>query len=413
MSFSIEEKKIEIDDITMSPPSGGKKYAYNLYSFLHKADGYINDVLKETYGDYTHHMAFSFYAGSDDVTVYYKIVKTDGPVIGFLGYYIDLSSGYVLLDTEKSHEYIPLVNFYSWLEQEKNIRVNPELMMSLMERYKIGDITNEDFSKEMAKAVKGNSNSSIISKLINQETEDIKDSKDGKPLFKVFSDFFYDTVHVLDNMGKEFDLNAKRDDDRLSQYAYLETKGPGITRFIRSLQLSIQMSGDLKAPLAQVRANYDNIEDSRMRALSTMVNTGDLYDRRFFNASTYRDMTNTDSLILNLRDIVEEREDDAIVDFDDLALRSSKPSKEEIYEVIEKIGVDEYMSGRELGNVTRGLGSRPEVGDLINKATAAIRMDDASIPDKLNIKISNITSSFRKMVRFYKGSLEIIDTITR
>ena len=150
MSFTIEDRHSEIDKSKRIQRDDGT-YPYMSFEMLDKIATTIKTSITDTFREYVLDMddlAFNIKSTDNEIIVDYKVVNTSGPVLGFLGYYIDLDSGYILLNMEKSREFIPLVNFYKLLEERTGLPSNKELMTSLIERFKIGDMGIQEFEEE-------------------------------------------------------------------------------------------------------------------------------------------------------------------------------------------------------------------------------------------------------------------------
>jgi len=114
---------------------------------------------------------FSITKDSQGYILTYKKVQSDGPVIGFLGHYIDLLSGCVVMGPIKSKEFYSFFNLYNLMEKEGGISVDSNFFKVVMERYKIKDISLGELFVEIWKA-RETSMLSLVGRFLRQTDKD-------------------------------------------------------------------------------------------------------------------------------------------------------------------------------------------------------------------------------------------------
>ncbi|MFW6015683.1 MAG: hypothetical protein ACOCRK_04540, partial [bacterium] len=111
----------------------------------------------------------------NNAKIEYKVVTTDGPIINFMGFNIDLESGYIVFGRYKSKEFVALANFYDFLDRY-NVTTEKPIMSHFIERFKIADINLEQLVDNLNKASGGfDYNKSVTGSYLNQKiNENIK-----------------------------------------------------------------------------------------------------------------------------------------------------------------------------------------------------------------------------------------------
>ena len=408
MSYSVEEvtKIVQVDKNV--GPSGVETYPYKLIEYL---DKFSEQFKKTNTGDIRlNDLAFSIEHKLDDhFTLKYKKVKSGGPIVGFMGYYLDLSNGYVLLDVEKSNNYIPMINYYNWLEKEHDIHVSPRIMMALIERYKVGDIDEDDFMEElMGSQTSSNSEGSSIGRLLLDDYVGDKSKFFDVSFVDIVYRFFTDISSVVGGLSGKF--GATNQNTKLYVYKEFQKFGADIIEFIRSFDKNVTMSTNISSALL----NYDVLaKETRrnlaFRGLSAMVSTGNNAADRVVNPSEIVHMLNSEVTAMNIRDIAEERKDDSLVDFDNLALEVKAVSTEEAQAVIDKVGASEYLNK----TMTTKAMSDLNLPMYIRKVTSTIDLEREGRDFGPSTTLPDVVSGFRRMARVFKSSIDMVDSVMR
>lgn len=412
MSFSVEDVKV---NITREKNPQEYLFVQNL-SNIHfdaalkvwmksDAEFWVGDDLSDS----NNLFMTELHKGFDDLVFKFKRVKTSGPVVGFLGFYLDVASGYILMSKVKTDDYIPLFDLYKALEL-KGLTVTPEIMGSLIERFKLDVINFEQLSKELLIAGQGSGgNASIIGRYLRKiEGENITSEVkfDKQELVNIFQ-YVTQYLYLLKTGGNfvRFDLGKK--------FINIEKNCPGLGDFIRNFDsvkegLSEPNFGILKKDYGAYQGTKkDRWTDHRLQALSTMAHV----DK---NESHVRQLNKTTTMALNLFDITEELDKDVAIEYTMDSYLEGNIKKDSIKKVIETIGAKEYLKGRNLTNLTSGLTNEDTKKEIEDRFKNMVWVDDRKgrfSSKKHSKRKTMVHDDFEKKVRILKKVFKRIDIL--
>lgn len=278
-------------------------------------------------------MGFDINQGTDYLEIRFKKVITEGHIVGFCGYYLDLESGYMLLGKIKDNEYFPFFSLYKFLEM-LGVSIIPEYITTLVERFKIGHISIDDFLSGVNNSNRYQSNQikSVIYNFLNNQID-----KEGDLSFNKFK-------NIIMSFSKMFDSELKDSWNpisgsflkKISNYSYL-------TDFLFALISTYDISYKVYRYI-EGGESFSHSYSDKFRDLSSM-----------YHSSIDNDLSDLgdENILLNIFDIAEQQDIDVALDFVlDLTSLDIK------YGVIQKIGIEEYMrSGNALSKIKASLSS--------------------------------------------------------
>lgn len=281
-------------------------------------------------------LGFQINTDSDNLNIKFKLVTTTANIVGFCGYYLDLESGYILLGKLKRDEYIPYFNLYRLLEF-MGVTIIPELITTLVERFKVHDLSLEGFITGLNQSNKYKSNleKSVISNFLNRQID-----KKGELNIKFYTSFF----RLISNLFDDIDFTHFNNISGAFKVC-VDNNYPEFKEFLYMISETIDMNRPIWNTL-EVGVNYNNNWTEIFRKLSSMyhINTD--------SKSNTKHMDNDDSILLNIYDIAEQQGRDIALDFVlDLSSSDVKNS------VLQKIGVDSYLKGNLLSKIRASLSS--------------------------------------------------------
>lgn len=286
---------------------------------------------------------------------YKKIKNSDGPILGFLGWYLDIETGYLLMSEQKSRDYIPFFDFYKWLEL-RGIYVTKELIVSVLERFKLGILKFEDLIYELnSYSLKKGSDKSLVSKFVLAEGVEIEgkiEKFDFISLFKGISQFF-ENFRISKNIG----ANGTSQSQGEFYEGFFEV---GLDDYFMNVRNIANGIADVNLKI--LAHSGGNLNKKEIYSLCSMVHTKS--DMRYI--SKIKNVSKTTALALNLYDISEELEMEGDLEYS--VIEGDKQARDE---VMEKIGVNEYLSGTNKANMSRGL-KRDDTKRNIEKGYEAI-----------------------------------------
>lgn len=348
--------------------------------------------------------------------VEFKKVKTSGPILGFMGIYLDLPSGYIILGKQKKKEFIALFNYYEYLKRECGVDISPKAMMSLVESFKMGEkdlfdligtIKDEDISGI-------NSDLSLISILLQLEEKELN-SKSNIDINR--QDFYKPIFEAANLLRKILDKNLKvysakeESNDKVNQMRIdlvNQTGDSDILEFIDSMKSSGKHMKTLNNVWNLKREGKLKYEDwnTALRGLCAMPYTESYTD--------ITDLTKTEVSILNIRDVVEEFEGDSLLELDDLLMtKDENIDKKVLNKVIDKIGVREYFSGASLSyHVSKKIKYFSK--DLLYIIDKAMKdKNNLTSYVLLNKEMEVIVSGFKRNIRFFRNALQLASKVIR
>ncbi|MFW6015686.1 MAG: hypothetical protein ACOCRK_04555 [bacterium] len=398
------------------------------YDTLHDTDGKLgyNTISKAM-------LEFDIEEQVSGMRLKYKKVTTDGPIVGLLGYYIDLESGYIVMGENKTKEFIPLFNYYKYLNEKFNINIDRDLMKSLVEQFKIGeknlleivDELNNANNEYKGKSVTGAYLTSAIDADKNSGMEFINKYKEEFQVKHLIAPFrwiseFFDSMEF-----KVFSISLSDNEELFKKNEVNHLTGISRVDGGAAIEFYNFFKGH-RRNYKKLVGIYDSIEDSKksslekesyLRNLSAMVHVDS--SQLYVYPSQINDLLSinkSDSVLLNMYDIVDaNEEDDALVEMDDVINTSnSAVDKKMIHSVIDKIGIKEYLSGASLAHVSKRFkyGKSKDLKRYINKITADAY--ELTYGDKdINNGIESSTIGFRKNLRLVKKALNMASTTIR
>ena len=398
-------------------------FAQNLSNTAYKSsrrvwfDDYIQDNLfdkrfKPKFDYFVSNFKFDRSGASDNTLecdMSFKRVKTSGPVVGLLGYYLDVASGYVLMSKVKTTDYIPLFDLYGALE-ERGLVINPEVMLALLERYKLGTINFEEFIEELIKVDIESSDRSYIGQYLKKMEEDnIKavgdlDKQEFVNLFHYITQYLY----MFENpSGDLFNYEIGK------RYMNIEKNSPGLGDYIRGFLSTKEGLSD--ANRGVFKNDYDIVGSgpkdkwtgSTLLAMSAMGHV----DK---NKTDIKQMNKTTALALNLYDITDEMDTDVSLESTIDSYMDGEIDKDMIEDVISKIGADSYLKGRDMSNMVRGLTNDTTKKYIDLKYKKQVWLDkiknNFSPMDNKN-KRTMVSDDFDRLVRVMRKVFKRIDKL--
>lgn len=363
---------------------------------------------------------------NNNLIITHKKVKGGGPILGFMGFYIDTSTGFIVMDSAKSSTYIPVFDFGDWLESEYNIIYNQNVMTSLLESCKLGDITLSDLCEELISLDNMSTNeNSIISTLILENELSVEDEydvlKDYFNWYKLYK-LFFDLSSIFNNIGKGI---WGVDTSGVSEFAQFEELSEGMGEFVHAFQSFEELSKANRGVFKRspynddewFRENYGDeiIEDEEewediLWRMSSMITTSYLSGNSGKSLlNLIRESGKSDFLVSNMYDIAESQfkmnDNDGIIYLND-ALMRYEPDKKLIHQAIDKIGVREYISGATLAHVSKAIKYRYESSDIINKIKD--RITNGGVSWVATNKVSRWVQSLKSNISFYKKVLNLM-----
>lgn len=447
MSFTVEDKKVDIDLNKIPAEVKNNSYLMGLLdgnnfngpvmertmSLAEKGPGYSDKKLDKVEDI---DLEFAVVTNGNQTRINYKIVETSGPVLGFLGVYFDTQSGYVLMSKDKKRKFIPAFNFYRYMRAYYNVEMNPELMTSLIEKFKMSEKVTDDRGDlheirldDMVGIINKHNTpvKSNIYKLLNQSGTDKESTlSNGDELLEPF----HKIVAVMNGLQSSMKSITSNYGSRNVLETYNYIKDSDASNFLHDFQGMAKLSGTVNEALYVTYNIYsgskskEESENHVFRNLSSMIHSdsgnnsfnihlssGDSANRgRNF---TFEDFNKTESRVLNLHDIVEEREDNSIVELDNVIMKASENvSKKEIRAVEEKIGVKEYISGATLAHFSKGLkNATSEIQAHINSLYTDIEGVGNTIA--YDAGASDLVRNIKVMGRYFRRVAGLIDKVVR
>lgn len=429
MSFSIEEVELEFNSKRIST-------RYNLYDHLiywwyedKKSNSFYSQGGRER-----GRLGFNIEkAGTSDsiYTIKFKKVKTEGPIVGFFGFYLDLESGHFVLGGHKRNEFISLYDFYGFIES-KGVVVNPNMMKSLIERYKMGEIGIEDIVDELNKP-RGKGGSVIADLIelgIGEEDGEVAIIGDLFEPLEYLSAYLYDLYKATEeiNVDSPDKYYITRKDLVRESIGNGDEDGADMGLFINSFMETKDISKFVEHWYEEFHnVDVDSIEefleyaDIQNRKLSTMLHTSKMgrgselgiLEPNKDKMDRIKGLTETETTFMNTHDIVEEYKDDSLLEIDSLLFtQEDNVEKSLIHKITDKIGIKEYISGAKLSHhFSRKLKYSNKIADYINRMTSQVYMD-IQIGGK-GTAVSLVTYSFKKMVKFYQKGINLVGKVVK
>lgn len=445
MGFSVEDKTIKIDkdgipDELKKSTGGTGSYLYELLDNwnegVEETDKYIETYMSNEFNYGGIDIEFDFSIESTDTTIELDIkkVKTEGPILGFLGLYLDTASGKVLLSNTKSKEFISAFDYYKYLRDEHNIYMNQELMLSLLEMYKMSDkytdssgdkheIRLSDLAEIINKNKRTFTDRSMISVLLNENNLGSTDDVDEVDLFTVLEKLSYVIRKIYFKATESWgDKSAQ------NIYPSLSVFGSEAVNFVDNIKDMEELCKANSEVFQLIVNQYSGLKSEEekknhvLRNLSSMLHAEfgrSSYDIGFYGSGRsrdrdfyYEDLNKTESRVINMYDIAEELQDDTLLDLDDVVIKaSSDVSKKELRAVEEKIGVSEYISGATLAHLSKGLKNASE--ELSNGIKNLYR-DVEGLGNRVrSTSMKRLTDIVKRLGNFYGRLFKKIDKAMR
>ena len=380
---------------------------------------------------------------SEDVRVEFPIVETDGPIINFMGLYIDLDSGYVVFGRHKREKFVPIISFYKYLER-LGINVQKDVMINLIERYKVGDLDLDEFSESLKQnnVQYGDSNKSLMFNFLTTTVgESQKDATKGLTArdmmkFVAYVSRFMDKVYTKLSRGYSGDkdnnlralgeISSQSHSEEIMSFLnpLMESKLPfrnldrlllDIDNRCESWEKGETINGKISA--SGVRSDEDIKEDvyQYFHTISSGVLSGISEDfdagiQRIYYDKVY-DVYKTSAMLLNYYDILDSTENtDNLIDVDDVVFTSTEfVNVPQMRKIIAKTGIKSYLKGSKLGPLSKKLKtSTGGTKETDIKALANSLYTNLSRPDI----ISKSKETYQKVFGF-KRSIKLYRTVLK
>lgn len=313
----------------------------------------------------------------------YSKVSTSGPIVGFLGFYIDLASGYVLLNGQKETEYIPLFNMVSYIEGHFDLpkgSIELSAFKWALERYKLNDITIFEMFEVLIKGEETSRNSLSDYYIMNyfkkpkvEYTEEDLKTKTEK-LLRHLRGVSKSVLSIADKLQKMFVRSTpmtqagnrnlqqpKNPTDHLPLFR--ERVGDEFYNF--SLGLSsyndkmkkIRKHVEFEYPKQSYRMpsekknQYWRKNEDRIHQDSLLHSA--MADREFFmaRAHTNKRVKKSDILAMNFLDLVEETEEP----YADIMDMSISGDLDDLKDLTKRLDIEDIIKGAKLTGIKRGL----------------------------------------------------------
>lgn len=442
MSFSVEYRIIYLKDRN----NADDKYGV-YYDQLKNYCGTISitdfDDTNVSYELDTSLEYISTSSGGDKIE--YKVVESSGPIVDFLGWNMDLESGYVLIG-DKSNVYVPLFNLYDFLE-DIGFNIDKELFKEVVEKFKLGDFDiNKEFAfGEMLYKSQGLSRSVISSFLEdNVERESIRGEDEYVRLFFYLENLMLNELVAKLNIGLMYEyiegfrevvesfrndilyMNMKEGSDRaLSQ------------KIIRTLfndkmdDYDMEMEDLRKYQINIIQDIFERVDWKEEFGKSSTDVMYDIYKNRYdiykedkseasklieIMNDRLGDISKTELDVINIYDLVDSyQENHKAVEMEaQLNTASYLTDNNQLRKVVDKIGIKEYVSGASLAHLSKrikGVHDKERVVDIIDKARSiSNEYDMFDIGNKYGgDEIDKMVNGMRKRNKYYRNILKDID----
>lgn len=370
MSFSTKQHKYVLDARNVKDP------LWQRYAFL--IIGNLLSKMKSFEDDMATHFSFYIEAQNRGLQVFTERnpstgdyihhlhcikVTTSGPMVGFLGAYLDLDSGWWLLSDSKTTEAIGLYNFYGLLETATGVAINPKIAKGYIELFKLNQLSLEELL------------SSILEKSERANPQDLQGSKIRGLLGKkqaVGSESVKLSPENIESLAETLRLFLRKYLILLSSsmaiYPGPHKQSPqttGIANFLTHLTAAFT---------PEEGSDSDDPSDLMPDLFPQMLSAPEIFQMSYFSpgkSGKEADLTNsiphlgghsnlkstsTEILAMNYLDLIEDTdiEDELVMAVDDF--RAQGTSKKALFDaVVERTGVGEVLKGTELSSMKKGL----------------------------------------------------------
>lgn len=354
MGFSVEEKEFTLEKELVESTQ------YPMMVWVQDSDLRLDEL------DIDIEEGHNFYK------IKYKLVKTDGPMINFLGYMLDTESGYVYMNHEKKKEFVALYNLYDYIE-DLGYRVDINYLKQNIEAFKVGFLSAKGFNSALKSHRK---RLSVIGKFIDDNSEaDIKE--EGSDIIKEISDLHFERFDVL--LKSKLSYSSE---EKFSLFSMMKNID-GAIKFFNSLDEGIERKRNLQ-DIINIYSDElwrENISGEEKEEYWEKIYQAMSIGGRDVLTTIFRsDVGKTELQILNLHDIVDGYDMDTAVEMVDIINRDkSKVSNEEVRQVEEKIGIKEYLRGANLAHLSKGLKgtyNKERIKDYINNFRVNMSIKD-------------------------------------
>lgn len=335
-----------------------------------------------------------------DLTLKYNIINSSGPIVGFLGYYYDTSSGYVMFDVDKTEEYMPAFNLLNYLKHNLDLRrdITPSEFNMELERYKIGEIEiAEMFQNLMAISYQRDSSDSFTIDKFKQELEDEAErdkrekQKRGYTLeeeaIKMIFENLIRTREKLMEIGQNINFiwsvtverqavgsfttlqqKMSNNNDHIKHFL---TKMDNFTTYNENFVEKFQaIGGDIGSRKQNPHFNISNsatinaTDEEVGRELSSMMT------RRTGSALVYRpqaerNVSKSQSIATNFIDLIDGTE--GREDIDEMILEDNF---EDLKDLMDRLDLQDVVKGARLSAIKRGLKTESKKSHLFNMEKA-------------------------------------------
>lgn len=159
---------------------------------------------------------------NDYVIFKFKKVKSEGNIVGFLGMYLDIDSGYILASSYKKREYYPVYNINDYF-REYGVDISSKNLRYLMEKFKLGDI-NIYRMVDILNLIKiDKSDMSVIGRVLNDNKEIDRGRLDVVKLFSIV-DEIKEILDILEGQEEVHEVEWENEELKYFIYSLLDMK---------------------------------------------------------------------------------------------------------------------------------------------------------------------------------------------
>lgn len=278
------------------------------------------------------------YADVFDVHFFYKkVVGSPGNQVCFLGFFLDLDTGDVLLSNCKQSDYFSLFNFFKLLEHF-DIYITPEVLKREVEKYKFHQTNLKQFVYNLqvahAEASPGGAGGSYTSRYLTLTGDASLEGKDETGISEKIRSFFNKMLNCFS--GFEF-REFMSVEDLPSLIPEEDTKSLIFNMIPFAKGVKKLMSGDVYSLIE---------EDFSYRATSGGHFTTILQAAVGMKEGVYQRL-----YALNLQDVLETSSE-ADLYLEEMYLRDIDAE-----ELVDRIGLEDYVDGRFAGYSAQGFDS--------------------------------------------------------
>lgn len=374
----------------------------------------------------------------DEYVLRYSTCESTGSIVGFLGFYVDMASGYAVLGGKKEKSYIPLFNMVRVIEaslEKDHNSISLGLFKEAVEQYKLNEMTIQDLFYSLAIGFNANT-VEVGSYFVHYFKELVDDNAGIKDRLEVdvkLTAFLYKMSTVLNtvkrmgrtmehaaNSGREF--TTSRTPDYSSQMLY---KDDNIKKEFREKVGDSFFEVALATTSYYEKAKYLDIGPAKYpddihkfinhpeRVHETSLLHSAMAEPDFFRASLGENplhrVKKSEVIALNFLDLVEETEEPYVEVMD----MSVEEDFDGLKELVGRLDLQDVLKGAKLSAIKRGfkeealkgnVASSLRINDLIKRRDNHAKHFDDSF-------LGNDVRKYTDLSKFIERIFKRIDSI--